>query len=132
KKCFKRHGYGHFQAECPNERVMTIKEMEEIESTLKEEENKEEESNDDDGVIAEPMNGELMVIRRSLHTKMERMDNQIENIFQSRCSIGNKICSMIIDSGSCANIASTTLVTKLGLPTTSHMKPYKLQWLNDG
>ncbi|GAV65758.1 Asp_protease_2 domain-containing protein, partial [Cephalotus follicularis] len=53
-------------------------------------------------------------------------------IFQSRCSIGNKICSMIIDSGSCANVASTTLVTKLGLPTTSHPKPYKLQWLNDG
>ncbi|GAV92060.1 Asp_protease_2 domain-containing protein [Cephalotus follicularis] len=132
KKCFKCHGYGHFQAECPNRRVMTIKEMEEIESALKEEENKEEESNDDEEVIADPMNGELLVIRRSLHTKMDWMDDQRENIFQSRCSIGNKICSMIIDSGSCANVASTTLVTKLELPTTSHPKPYKLQWLNDG
>ncbi|GAV84649.1 hypothetical protein CFOL_v3_28091 [Cephalotus follicularis] len=62
---------------------------------------------------------------------MERVDDQRENIFQSRCSIGDKICSMIIDSVSCANVASTTLVTKLGLPTTSHLKPYKLQWLND-
>ncbi|GAV71882.1 hypothetical protein CFOL_v3_34972 [Cephalotus follicularis] len=63
---------------------------------------------------------------------MERMDDQRENIFQSRFSIGNKIFSMIIDSGRVANVASTTLVTKLGLPTTSHPKPYKLQWLNDG
>ncbi|GAV86346.1 zf-CCHC domain-containing protein, partial [Cephalotus follicularis] len=126
KKCFKCHGYGHFQAECPNRRVMTIKEMEEIESALKEEENEEEESSDDEELIVDPMNGELLVIRRSFNTKMERMDDQRENIFQSRCSIGNKICSMIIDSGSCANIASTTLVTKLGLPTTSHLKPHKL------
>ncbi|GAV73772.1 Asp_protease_2 domain-containing protein, partial [Cephalotus follicularis] len=132
KKCFKCHGYGHFQAECPNRRVMTIKEMEEIESALKEEQNEEEESDDDEVLIAEPMNRELLVIHRSLHTKMERMDDQRENIFQSRCSIGSKICSMIIDSGSCANVASTTLVTKLGLPKTSHPKPYKLQWLNDG
>ncbi|GAV79273.1 hypothetical protein CFOL_v3_22738, partial [Cephalotus follicularis] len=106
-------------------------EMEEIESALKEEENKQEESNDDEELIVDPMNEESLVIHRSLHSKMERMDDQIENIFQSRCSIGNKICSMIIDSGSCANVASTTLVTKLGLPTTSHLKPYKLQWLND-
>ncbi|GAV88725.1 Asp_protease_2 domain-containing protein [Cephalotus follicularis] len=126
KKCFKCHGYGHFQAKCLNRRVMTVKEMEEIEYALNEEENEEEE------FIADPMNGKLLVIHRSLHTKMERMDDQRENIFQSRCSIGNKICSMIIDSGSCANVASTTLVTKLGLPTISHPRPYKLQWLNDG
>ncbi|GAV66361.1 hypothetical protein CFOL_v3_09871, partial [Cephalotus follicularis] len=132
KKCFKSHGYGHFQAECPIRRVMTIKEMKEIEFALKEEENEEEESNDDEELTADPMNGELLVIRRSLHTKMERMDDQRENIFQLGCSIGNKICSMIIDSGSCVNAASTTLVTKLGLPTASHPKPYKLQWFNDG
>ncbi|GAV68192.1 hypothetical protein CFOL_v3_11695, partial [Cephalotus follicularis] len=131
KKCFKCHGYGHFQAEFPNRKGMTIKEVEEIESALKEENNEEEESDDDEELIAEPMNGELLVIFRSLHTKMEKMDDQRENIIQSRCSIGSKICAMIIDSGSCANVASTTLVSKLGLPTTSIPKPYKLQCLND-
>jgi len=37
---------------------------------------------------------------------------------------------MIIDGGSCANVASTRVVEKLGLPTISHTKPYKLQWLS--
>lgn len=38
---------------------------------------------------------------------------------------------MFIDSESCANIASTTLVDLLKLPTTKHVKPYKLQWCNE-
>ena len=41
------------------------------------------------------------------------------------------MCSVIIDGGICTNVASTTLVEKLGLPTFEHPKPYKLQWLND-
>ena len=38
---------------------------------------------------------------------------------------------MIIDSGSCTNVASTLLVEKLNLPTLKHPNPYRLQWLND-
>jgi hypothetical protein len=40
-------------------------------------------------------------------------------------------CSLIIDNGSCVNVASTRLVLKLDLSTSPHRKPYKLQWLND-
>ena len=43
----------------------------------------------------------------------------------------DEVCSVIIDGGSCTNVASTTMVNKLGLPTILHPKPYKLQWLND-
>jgi len=57
-------------------------------------------------------------------------DIQRENIFHTRCLINNKLCSMIIDGGGCANVASTRVVEKLGLPTISHTKPYKLQWLS--
>ena len=32
--------------------------------------------------------------------------------------------------GSCANVESTRVVEKLGLPTISHTKPNKLQWLS--
>jgi hypothetical protein len=38
---------------------------------------------------------------------------------------------MIIDNGSCTNVASVTLVKKLGLNTVQHERPYQLQWLNE-
>ena len=38
---------------------------------------------------------------------------------------------MIIDGGSCTNVASTILVEKLNLLTLKHSRPYNLQWLND-
>ena len=55
------------------------------------------------------------------------MEQQRENIFHTRCHINNKVCSMIIDKGSCTNVASTTLVEKLNLLTLKHPRPYKLQ-----
>ena len=41
------------------------------------------------------------------------------------------MCGLIIDSGSCVNVCSTTLVSKLKLCTFKHAKPHRLQWLND-
>jgi len=40
-------------------------------------------------------------------------------------------CGMIIDNGSCTNVASTTLVEKLGLTTLPHPRPYSSRWLNE-
>ena len=76
--------------------------------------------------------GELMVARRVLSVQAKEDDKvQRENIFHTRYHVQNKICSVIIDGGSCTNVASTTLVEKLGMPTSKHSRPYKLQWLND-
>ncbi|KAF8090156.1 hypothetical protein N665_0484s0006 [Sinapis alba] len=38
---------------------------------------------------------------------------------------------LIIDGGSCTNVASEELVEKLGLEVYKHPKPYHLQWLNE-
>ncbi|XP_074265675.1 uncharacterized protein LOC141588119 [Silene latifolia] len=46
--------------------------------------------------------------------------------------VKDKWCSVIIDSGSCTNVASDEMVKKLGLSTVTHPKPYALHWLNDG
>ena len=39
---------------------------------------------------------------------------------------------MIIDSGSVENIASKSLVSKLGLKTEKHPSPYKIGWIKKG
>ena len=46
--------------------------------------------------------------------------------------IQDKLCSMIIDGGSCANVINATLVDKLRIKTTKHPSPYRLQWLHEG
>ena len=76
--------------------------------------------------------GELMVARRALSVQAKEDDEmQRDNIFHTRCHVQNKVCSVIIDGGSCTNVASTTMVEKLGMATRKHPRPYKLQWLND-
>ena len=76
--------------------------------------------------------GELMVARRALSVQAKEDDKmQRDNIFHTRCHVQNKVCSVIIDGGSCTNVASTTMVEKLGMVTCKHPRPYKLQYLND-
>ena len=67
--------------------------------------------------------GELMVARRALSVQAKEDDEmQRDNIFHTRCHVQNKVCSVIIDGGSCTNVASTTLVGKLGLSTSGPWK----------
>jgi len=56
----------------------------------------------------------------------------MDNIFHTRCHVYSKICSLIIDGGSCINVTNTEVIRKLNLHTTKHLIPYKLKWLNDG
>ncbi|XP_058008732.1 uncharacterized protein LOC110669222 [Hevea brasiliensis] len=56
---------------------------------------------------------------------------QRENIFHTRCLVKDKVYCMVIDNGSCVNVASTLLVDKLELPTTKHPEPYRLHRLID-
>ena len=84
---------------------------------------------DDDEELA--VQGELLVARRALNAhSMEDDDSQRENIFRTRCYVQSKVCIVIINGGSCTNVASFCMVKKLDLPTTKHQKPYKLQWIN--
>uniref|UniRef100_A0A2N9FQW0 RNA-directed DNA polymerase n=1 Tax=Fagus sylvatica TaxID=28930 RepID=A0A2N9FQW0_FAGSY len=76
--------------------------------------------------------GDLLVARRVLNVQVkEEESHQRENLFHTRCFVNNKVCSVIIDGGSCTNVASTYLVEKLALTTLKHPHPYRLQWLNE-
>ena len=74
-----------------------------------------------------PHEGDLLVVRRMLGQLSKPFDETQKYIFHTRCLINDKLCSLIVDGGSCTNVASTRVVKKLALPTISHTKPYKLQ-----
>jgi hypothetical protein len=58
-------------------------------------------------------------------------NGQRRNLFHTRGMIKDKLCRIIVDNGSCNNIASQELVDRLGLKPRRHPNPYKMQWLND-
>jgi hypothetical protein len=45
------------------------------------------------------------------------------NIFHTRATTKNKVCSIIVDNGSCNNIANSDLVERLGVRQTRHTSP---------
>ncbi|XP_049373468.1 uncharacterized protein LOC125838463 [Solanum verrucosum] len=82
-----------------------------------------------------PRKGELTVpmyvVKRAMISKAVDNTSQRENIFHSKSLIQGNVCSLIIDSGSIANVASTALLDFLKPSTTKLIKPYKLQWLSE-
>ncbi|XP_040942306.1 uncharacterized protein [Gossypium hirsutum] len=99
-----------------------------------EEENKNEPEmpSDEEEDLELPIEGEILVVKRSLNILNTKIEQTKRNIFHTRCHIQGKVYSMSINGGSCTNVASKMLVEKLDLITNKHPNPYKLQWLNDG
>lgn len=63
---------------------------------------------------------------------MEKAEqNQRHMLFQTKCVIKERSCRLIIDGGSCNNLASSDMVEKLALTTKPHPHPYHIQWLNN-
>jgi hypothetical protein len=57
---------------------------------------------------------------------------QRNSLFRTACKTKDKVCKVIIDSGSTDNLVSTEMVEKLELKTTAHPRPYKVSWLQKG
>ena len=122
-KCFRCQGLGHYAYECPNKKTMVIKGGEVVSEDEKDDDDDDEGSEE----FHEPEE-ELLMIRRLLNSQLKPMEEcQRENIFHTRCLINGKLCILIIDGGSCTNVASERIVSKLNLVTKPHPKPYKLQ-----
>ncbi|KAH9680016.1 Endonuclease [Citrus sinensis] len=131
-KCFKCLGTGHIASQCPNKRVMILRDDGDVETESESDDDPMPPLEDANDGVEYPVDGKLMVARRALNMQVkEDAEVQRDNIFHTRCHIKDKVCSMIIDGGSCTNVASTSLVEKLKLKTLKHPRPYKLQWLND-
>ncbi|XP_039688557.1 uncharacterized protein [Medicago truncatula] len=123
-RCFKCQGFGHYARACPNKRVVTLREA----VSMRDELIKEEEESEEYG----PPIYDTLVLR-TLQAKTAPLDGDQRNqIFYTKCQVKDKWCSVIVDGGSCTNAASTEMVSKLGLLTTKHPKPYALHWLDNG
>ncbi|PKU69610.1 RNA-directed DNA polymerase [Dendrobium catenatum] len=129
RKCFKCHGFGHIASNCPTRRVVTLIEEDEtvLDTPVAHVSNPDNNPQSDHTAIGAD-EGQLLVLRRLLSAQKEE-PVQRHNLFKTRCTIQGRVCQVIVDSGSCENIASCTLVEKLQLSTEAHPKPYKLSWI---
>ncbi|XP_073120534.1 uncharacterized protein [Henckelia pumila] len=116
-KCFRCQGVGHISSQCPNKKIMIVNACGKFESESEEEDYGDMpslEDPDEEGYDA--VVGELLVNGRVLNVQQKEDEkNQGENLFHTRCFEKNKVCSVIIDGGSCTNVASYDLVEKLSV-----------------
>lgn len=133
RRCFRCQGLGHIASECPNKSLITLTDFELASGYEFSSDSAGDSiplSGNEEEVIG-PDEGPCLVVRRTLSTSATQEENlQRESIFHTRCTIAQKVCTVIIDGGSCTNVASQTLVTKLNLTTHPHPSPYVIQWLN--
>ena len=85
---------------------------------------------DQEEVVKEVDGGELLVLRKALSNLKGDKEEQRENILHYRCTVQRKVCSLIIDGGSYANVASLSTGEKLNLQAMTHPHPYNIQWPN--
>lgn len=97
---------GHYSRDCPNRKLYLLQEGGEIVPQEEEDHVTDQEEEEEAAAV-----GEMLVTRRTLSVQNQLEDNcQRENLFHTRCFVKGKVCSLIIDGGSCTNAASEIMV----------------------
>jgi hypothetical protein len=138
--CFRCSRRGHVARDCPNKRTLLIRDSgeyssasasKELEHTLLATDNAAK--TDIHVKLGDTDRYESHVVQRVLSTQVSPAEkNQRHTLFHTNGVVQERSIRIIIDSGSCNNLASNMLVEKLSLPTRKHSNPYHIQWLNDG
>ncbi|GJY12766.1 putative nucleotidyltransferase, ribonuclease H [Tanacetum coccineum] len=136
-KCFNCGEPGHRQSECKKAGKRHLFVDEEWEDNgLADNDYEEHPVFDDEPYEEEVVSGDVgvnLMIKRSCLTPKAVGDDWLKhNIFQSTCTVLGKVCTFVVDPGSCDNLVAEEAVQKLGLKTENRPKPYKLQWLKKG
>jgi hypothetical protein len=78
--------------------------------------------------------GTYLMLRKVLLKPEPEVENPVQrnNLFRTACKTKDRVCKVIINSGSTDNLVYTEMVEKLELETTAHPKPYKVSWLQKG
>ncbi|KAK1668024.1 hypothetical protein QYE76_056183 [Lolium multiflorum] len=131
--CHTCGGKGHFKRDCPNRKVMIINEDNEYETGDDVDPNAPDDDDyDTDGEDAYPSDARTIVVSQRALNVLPSASTQRCNLFQTKTLVGpDKACKVIIDGGSCRNLASKELCTKLKLKYLPHPHPYYIQWLSD-
>jgi hypothetical protein len=138
--CFRCSGRVHVARDCPNKRTLLIRDTGEYSSASDSEELEhtllaiDHAAKTDIHVTpGDADRYESLVVQCVLSTQVAPTEkNQRHTLFHTKGVVQERSIRIIIDSGSCNNLASTMLVEKLSLPTRKHSNPYYIQWLNDG
>lgn len=69
---------------------------------------------------------EILGVMRGIFTQPMNEDPQHTSIFFTYITCENKLCKIIVDSGSSMNIISQDVVNRLGLKSIPHPNPYKV------
>jgi hypothetical protein len=86
-------------------------------------------------VEAKDVAGRRSLMMRNVLLKPEKeAENpaQRNSLFRTACKTKDRICRVIVDSGSTGNLISTEMLEKLELETVVQPSPYRVSWLQKG
>ncbi|KAI0529675.1 hypothetical protein KFK09_002229 [Dendrobium nobile] len=128
-KCFRCFQPGHKSNECPTRQQIQLLDGEgEFELDLPEEEH----HTDVEDVCADEGDPLVCVLEKLLLAPRKPVLSQRHSIFKTKCTIGGKVCDLLVDSGCTENVVSRNVVQALQLKTTKNPQPYKISWVKKG
>ena len=120
-KCFTCGKVGHKSYECPN------KKKEGGETHIAKAQGWNVEVEDVEGGRSLMMRKVLLMLEKEAENPAQR-----NSLFRTACKTKDRVCKVIVDSGSTDNIVSTDMVEKLELESVAHPSPYRVSWLQKG
>jgi hypothetical protein len=141
-QCHRCKGYGHVQRDCPNKRVLVVNADggyssasdfdDDTRALLAADDTGRDEAIEEQIGAENVEHYESLIVQRVLSAQAEKVEqNQRHTLFQTKYVIKERSCRLIIDGGSCNNLASSDMVEKLALTTKPHPHPYHIRWLNN-
>lgn len=109
-KCFRCLQPGHKSNKCPTRHQLQLAEGEEKCNPAELQDDSEEGIEEIGADEGEPI---LDVIEKLLLAQLKSVETQRHSIFRTKCTIHDKVCDLVIDSGCTENIISKAVVQSL-------------------